>query len=75
MSRYAAPTLACLTLGLAPFLPEPHISSKLRWVLGGAHGMGWVDGFDLAMHGAPWIWLLVALGSGLWSFPRGRSQS
>lgn len=46
-----------LTLGLAPFAPEPHVLGKLRWVLGGAHGMGATDIVDLALHGAPWVWL------------------
>lgn len=30
--------MACLTLGLAPFVPEPHIWGKVRWILGGAKG-------------------------------------
>ncbi len=51
------PALASLTLGLAPFVPEPHIWGKLRWVLGGAEGMATADGLDLLMHGAPWLWL------------------
>lgn len=55
------PALACLTLGLAPFRPEPHLVGKLRWVFGGGDGMTWMDAFDLVMHGAPWVWLLVAL--------------
>jgi hypothetical protein len=50
-----------LTLGLAPFLPEPHIIGKLRWVLGGAVGMQPMDWFDLVLHGTPWILLLIAL--------------
>lgn len=49
--------LACLTIGLAPFFPEPHIWGKLRWVAGGAEGMGLMDWFDLLMHGLPWILL------------------
>ncbi|WP_394996077.1 hypothetical protein [Emticicia sp.] len=28
-----------LTLGLAPFVPEPHIVGKVRWIMGGAVGM------------------------------------
>ena len=48
----------CLTLGLAPFLPEPHIWGKLRWVGGGARGMGAMDWFDLLLHGLPWLLLL-----------------
>jgi hypothetical protein len=49
--------LATLTLGLAPFTPEPHFFGKIKWVLGGAHGMQPMDWFDLLMHGAPWVWL------------------
>ena len=48
-----APALAALTLGLAPFFPEPHIVGKLRWVAGGAHGMAAIDWGDLLLHGAP----------------------
>lgn len=55
------PLVASLTLGLAPWTPEPHLVGKLRWLLGGAVGMGALDGFDLALHGAPWVWLGVAL--------------
>jgi len=61
MQRLVFPLAAALTLGLAPFFPEPHVVGKLRWVFGGAVGMGAVDWFDLAMHGAPWVWLTVAL--------------
>ncbi len=50
--------VACLTLGLAPFVPEPHLWGKLRWVAGGAVGMKAIDWFDLAMHGLPWVLLL-----------------
>lgn len=49
--------LLCLTLGLAPFFPEPHIAGKLCWVLGGAEGMSPMDWFDLALHGSPFILL------------------
>ena len=55
------PAIACATLGLAPFAPEPHVWGKLRWAFGGAAGMGPVDWFDLVMHLSPWIWLAVAL--------------
>lgn len=51
--------VASLTLGLAPFFPEPHLFGKIKWVLGGADGMQVMDWFDLAMHSAPWIWLIV----------------
>jgi hypothetical protein len=48
-------TLVSLTLGLAPFVPEPHILGKLRWVAGGAKGMAAMDWFDFALHGFPWV--------------------
>lgn len=50
--------IASLTLGLAPFTPEPHLFGKVRWVLGGAKGMQAMDWFDLFMHGAPFIYLI-----------------
>ncbi|HZH85690.1 MAG TPA: hypothetical protein VFD77_00140 [Brumimicrobium sp.] len=53
--------VASLTLGLAPFLPEPHLFGKLRWLFGGAQGMQPMDWFDLVMHGAPWAWLIVEI--------------
>lgn len=52
--------LLCLTLGLAPYFPEPHLFGKLRWVWGGAKGMQALDWFDLIYHGFPFI-LLVRL--------------
>lgn len=54
--------ILCLTLGLAPFFPEPHIWGKLKWVAGGAVGMQMIDWFDLLFHGFPWILLLISLG-------------
>ena len=57
--RLAPPLVAALTLGLAPFVPEPHLLGKLRWVAGGAVGMAWLDWADLLMHGAPVVWLGV----------------
>lgn len=50
--------IACLTLGLAPFVPEPHVWGKLRWVAGGAIGMKPMDWFDLTFHGLPWLLLI-----------------
>lgn len=57
----ARPAFVCLLLGLAPFLPEPHLLGKLRWVAGGAVGMGMMDWLDLAWHAWPWFWLAWAL--------------
>jgi hypothetical protein len=53
--------LLSLTLGLAPFNPEPHIWGKLKWIAGGAEGMGPMDWWDTLMHGAPFILLIRAL--------------
>tara|TARA_R110002051_G_scaffold11927_7_gene42851 strand:+ start:1094 stop:1309 length:216 start_codon:yes stop_codon:yes gene_type:complete len=52
--------LLCLTLGLAPFFPEPHILGKLKWIWGGAQGMKPMDWFDVLLHGFPFV-LLVRL--------------
>lgn len=53
--------IASLSLGLAPFRPEPHLFGKLKWVAGGAQGMTLTDWGDLLLHGAPWIYLIIAL--------------
>jgi len=52
--------LASLTLGLAPFVPHPHIWKQIQnlWYSRPMAGMDWVD---LAMHGAPWIYLIYVL--------------
>jgi hypothetical protein len=58
MKKYLLVLLACLTLGLAPYVPEPHLVGKIRWVLGGAKGMSAVDWWDTVQHGAPWLVLV-----------------
>lgn len=50
-----------LTLGLAPYSPEPHLFGKIRWIKGGAEGMQPMDWFDLVLHGFPFVLLLVYL--------------
>jgi len=50
--------ISSLTLGLAPFFPEPHIWGKIRWIMGGAVGMKAIDWFDFFFHGAPWFLLV-----------------
>jgi hypothetical protein len=47
--------ILCLTLGLAPFFPEPHVWGKIKWLAGGAEGMQLMDWGDLLMHGFPFI--------------------
>ncbi|MBX2927370.1 MAG: hypothetical protein KF852_05995 [Saprospiraceae bacterium] len=57
----------CLTLGLSPFFPEPHILGKIRWIAGGAVGMEWLDWFDFFLHGLPWVYLLYILNKRFFS--------
>ena len=49
--------LLCLTLGLSPFFPEPHVVGKIKWIIGGANGMQPMDWFDFVLHGFPFILL------------------
>ncbi len=50
----------CLTLGLAPFTPEPHLWEKLQMLAAGQLNK-LIDVFDLLLHGAPWLLLLIKL--------------
>jgi len=51
--------IACLTVGLAPFNPEPHIWGKLKWIWGGANNMQIKDWLDFILHGSPWFLLVI----------------
>ena len=55
----------CLTLGLAPFTPQPHVWEKLRMLFAGELVKP-IDIFDLLMHATPWILLVLKL-----SLPKG----
>ncbi len=57
-TNYRIILLLCLTLGLAPFYPEPHIYGKLKWIAGGAKGMQLMDWVDVVIHGFPWLLLI-----------------
>lgn len=61
-NRWMVSIIGSLTLGLAPFVPEPHIVGKLRWLAGGGHGMVAMDYFDLVLHGFPWALILINIG-------------
>ena len=52
--------IACLTLGLAPFFPVPHVWEKLTMLAHGALSRP-IDIFDLLLHGAPWLVLILRL--------------
>ena len=53
--------LGCLTLGMAPFFPEPHLWGKLKWVAGGAIDMTLKYWFDILVHGFPFVLLIRIL--------------
>jgi hypothetical protein len=55
--------IASLTLGLAPFTPEPHIWEKLKMLFSGERFQP-IDLFDMVMHGAPFV--LLALKLAFW---------
>ena len=50
----------CLTLGLAPFTPEPHLWEKLKMLASGEL-TELLDIFDLLLHGIPWLLLIIKL--------------
>ncbi|WP_135448738.1 MULTISPECIES: RND transporter [Tabrizicola] len=52
--------IAALTLGLAPFVPEPHLWEKLKMLAAG-NLVRPIDIFDLLMHAAPWLLLAAKL--------------
>lgn len=58
--------LFALTLGLAPFAPEPHVWEKLKMLAGGSLSRP-LDIFDLFLHGAPWAVLSGKLALGQFS--------
>jgi hypothetical protein len=50
--------VAALTLGLAPFVPEPHLWEKLRMLAQGELVRP-IDIFDLILHATPWLLLAI----------------
>ena len=52
--------VVALTLGLAPFVPEPHVWEKLK-LLAAGQLVRPIDIFDLLLHGVPWLLLLAKL--------------
>jgi hypothetical protein len=63
LDRVSLPLLliVALTLGLAPFVPEPHVWEKLK-LLAAGQLVRPIDIFDLLLHGAPWVLLVLKLG-------------
>ncbi|WP_212524572.1 RND transporter [Actibacterium sp. MT2.3-13A] len=52
--------ILALTLGLAPFVPEPHLWEKLKMLAASELRRG-IDIFDLLLHATPWLLLLAKL--------------
>jgi len=52
--------LIALTLGLAPFSPQPHVVEKLGMLFNGELSK-LIDVFDLLLHGTPWVLLAIKL--------------
>lgn len=50
----------CLTLGLAPFTPQPHVWEKLQMLVAGELVRP-IDIFDLLLHAMPWMLLILKL--------------
>lgn len=52
--------IVALSLGLAPFFPEPHVWEKLKLLAAGSLTRP-IDILDLMMHGTPWLLLFAKL--------------
>ena len=52
--------IIALTLGLAPFSPEPHVWEKIKMLVSGELSRP-IDIFDLFLHGTPWVLLILKL--------------
>lgn len=57
--------LLALTLGLAPFVPEPHLWEKLKMLADGTLSKP-IDIFDLVMHATPWVIVLLKVAYRQW---------
>jgi hypothetical protein len=56
----AAFLIIALTLGLAPFVPQPHVVEKITMLFSGELSKP-IDIFDLLLHGTPWALLAIKL--------------
>jgi len=52
--------LVAVMLGLAPFVPEPHLWQKLKMLVAGTLVKP-IDIFDLVMHGTPAVLVAIKL--------------
>ncbi len=52
--------LLVATVGLAPWIPEPHVAEKLRWLFAGELTRP-LDVLDLVVHAVPWLLMAFKL--------------
>lgn len=57
--------LFAATLGLSPWVPEPHLVEKIRWLFEGTLSRP-LDIFDLLFHAVPWLLLGIKLSRDVW---------
>ncbi len=57
--------IVAVFLGLAPFVPEPHLWEKLKMLRAG-NLVRPLDIFDLLLHGVPVMLMLMKLGRMAW---------
>lgn len=57
--------IVAVFLGLAPFVPEPHLWEKLKMLRVGTLVRP-LDIFDLLLHGVPVLLMLMKLGRMAW---------
>ncbi|MBT2972035.1 MAG: RND transporter [gamma proteobacterium symbiont of Ctena orbiculata] len=62
LDRMSLPMVAlpAILLGLAPFVPEPHLWEKLKMLAAGTLHRP-IDIFDLLLHGVPVVLLVIKL--------------
>ena len=48
-----------ISLGLAPYFPEPHIYQKIILMGDPSFTFALIDWFDLGLHSLPWIGLMI----------------
>ncbi|MGV6801486.1 MAG: RND transporter [bacterium] len=63
MLPWPALIILCVTLGLAPFVPEPHLVEKLKMLSAGDLTKP-MDIFDLCLHATPFILVMLKLAFG-----------
>ncbi len=57
--------IVAVLLGLAPFVPEPHLLEKLKMLRAGTLVRP-LDIFDLLLHGVPVLLMIMKLGRLAW---------